>query len=177
MVSWYESGKEIDQGWSPGVGGFVDEKRLERCYSSNYQNLDGDFSSIRNVAKYAARLGQSFSSSIETRTIMSDELELIPDIENNSSGIPYVYYDGVGKISTEFAKLVAEKCGLDVCPSAFQIRYAGYKGVVAVDITSSKKLSLRNSMKKFESEYITVDVLSWTKYGPCFLNRQFVKDI
>ncbi|KAK8984135.1 hypothetical protein V6N11_029459 [Hibiscus sabdariffa] len=94
----------------------------------------GHFSEIRNVAKYAVRLGQSFSSSTETLT--------------------------------EFAKKVAAKCHLN--------GHNGFKGVVAVDPTSSWKLSLRHSMEKYESENTELDVLNWSKYQPCFLNRQLI---
>ncbi|XP_078177301.1 putative RNA-dependent RNA polymerase 1 [Carex rostrata] len=140
--------------------------------ASSIRDWLGDFHHIRNVAKYAARLGQSFSSSTETLTVQSAEVDLIPDITN---GTAYVFSDGIGKISYEFATKVAKKCGLKgFTPSAFQIRYGGYKGVVAVDPTSSRKLSLRRSMSKFESENITLDVLAYTKYQPCFLNRQLI---
>ncbi|CAN6478998.1 unnamed protein product [Victoria cruziana] len=131
----------------------------------------GNFSSIRNVAKYAARLGQSFSSSTETLKVPPFEVENIPDIKRGE----YVFSDGIGKISSEFACKVAEKC---LCnsrvPSAFQIRYGGYKGVVAVDPTSNFKLSLRKTMCKYKSEDTHLNVLAWTKYQPCFLNRQII---
>nr|XP_023929332.1 probable RNA-dependent RNA polymerase 1 [Quercus suber]POE89552.1 rna-dependent rna polymerase 1 [Quercus suber] len=135
----------------------------------------GDFRKIRNVAKYAARLGQSFSSSRETVSISRHEVENIPDVEIERKGIPYCFSDGIGKISSELAREVAAKCGLEnSVPSAFQIRYGGYKGVVAVDPTSSKKLSLRKSMCKYKSENIKLDVLEWSRYQPCFLNRQII---
>ncbi|XP_061989253.1 probable RNA-dependent RNA polymerase 1 [Rosa rugosa] len=134
----------------------------------------GDFSRIKNVAKYAARLGQSFSSSRETFTVGSDEIEVIPDVESERGGTKYCFSDGIGKISAEFAERVARKCGKSSTPSAFQIRYGGYKGVVAVDPTLSKKLSLRKSMCKFESRNTKLDVLAWSKYQPCFLNRQLI---
>ncbi|XP_022855380.1 probable RNA-dependent RNA polymerase 1 isoform X2 [Olea europaea var. sylvestris] len=132
----------------------------------------GDFCSIRNVAKYAARLGQSFGSSIETLSIDEDEIEFIPDIEALTGG---TFSDGIGKISAEFARRVAIKCGLkNSSPSAFQIRYGGYKGVVAVDPSSRRKLSLRSSMLKYQSDNTKLDVLAWSKYQPCFLNRQII---
>ncbi|CAI9755244.1 unnamed protein product [Fraxinus pennsylvanica] len=132
----------------------------------------GDFRSIRNVAKYAARLGQSFGSSIETLSVEDDEIEFIPDIEALRGGI---FSDGIGKISAEFAQKVAMKCGLkNSFPSAFQIRYGGYKGVVAVDPSSRRKLSLRSSMLKYQSDNTKLDVLAWSKYQPCFLNRQII---
>ncbi|CAN6479815.1 unnamed protein product [Victoria cruziana] len=130
----------------------------------------GDFSSIRNVAKYAARLGQSFSSSTETLHVYAHEVENIPDVVNDK----YTFSDGIGKISLLFAKRVAKKCACKTTPSAFQIRYGGYKGVVAVDPTSSFELSLRNSMCKYKSDNTQVDVLAWSKYQPCFLNRQII---
>ncbi|KAL5553270.1 hypothetical protein UlMin_040671 [Ulmus minor] len=135
----------------------------------------GNFSSIRNVATYAARLGQSFGSSKETLSVASDEIKIIPDVEVKRGGVRYVFSDGIGKISSHFANKVASKCGFTGCtPSAFQIRYGGYKGVVAVDPTSSVKLSLRESMSKYESNLTNVDVLACTKFQPCYLNRQLI---
>ena len=50
----------------------------------------GDFREIRNVAKYAARLSQSFSSSRETVSISRHEVENIPDVEVEEK--PRVFY-------------------------------------------------------------------------------------
>ncbi|XP_058079109.1 probable RNA-dependent RNA polymerase 1 [Magnolia sinica] len=133
----------------------------------------GDFSKIRNVAKYAARLGQSFGSSKETLSIDRHEIEHIPDIEIKNK--KYNFSDGIGKISADFAKSVAIKCDIGgLTPSAFQIRYGGYKGVVAVDPMSPSKLSLRKSMLKYDSDNTKLDVLGWSKYQPFFLNRQLI---
>jgi RNA-dependent RNA polymerase len=135
----------------------------------------GNFDSIKNVAKYAARLGQSFSSSTETLSVGRHEMEMIRDIEVERGGVKYVFSDGIGKISAEFARKVALKCGCKgTSPSAFQIRYGGYKGVVAVDPTSSMKLSLRKSMSKYKSKIKKLDVLAFSKFQPCYLNRQLI---
>jgi RNA-dependent RNA polymerase len=140
--------------------------------ASDIRKWMGDFRNIRNVAKYAARLGQSFSSSTETLKVHKYEVEQIPDITN---GTKYIFSDGIGKISADFALEVAMKCKLKrFAPSVFQIRYGGYKGVVAVDPRSNRKLSLRKSMSKFQSENITLDVLAYSKYQPCYLNRQLI---
>jgi RNA-dependent RNA polymerase len=135
----------------------------------------GNFWAIRNVAKCASRMGQSFSSSTETFDIRNEEFEYIHDVEVDRDGKQYVFSDGIGKISSSFAEQVARKCGCDnIVPSAFQIRFAGYKGMVAVDPRSSYKLSLRPSMRKYTSNNRSLDVLNWTKYRPCFLNRQII---
>ncbi|XP_051188557.1 probable RNA-dependent RNA polymerase 1 [Lolium perenne] len=140
--------------------------------ASGIRQWMGNFAGIRNVAKYAARLGQSFSASTETLKVEKYEVEEIPDIKNSTK---YDFSDGIGKISADCARQVAMKCKLNwFTPSAFQIRYGGYKGVVAVGPGSQWKLSLRKSMLKFESENITLDVLSYSKYQPCFLNRQLI---
>ncbi|KAG5555121.1 hypothetical protein RHGRI_012600 [Rhododendron griersonianum] len=141
----------------------------------NIRTWLGDFRQIRNVAKYAARLGQAFSSSREACSVAAKDFEIIPDVEIETDGSHYVFSDGIGKISADFARIVAFQCGLgSFTPSAFQIRYGGYKGVVAVDPTSPKKLSLRNSMCKYISENRELDLLAWSKYQPCFLNRQLI---
>ncbi|KAJ4705775.1 RNA-dependent RNA polymerase [Melia azedarach] len=135
----------------------------------------GDFREIKNVAKYAARLGQSFGSSRKALHVDSSEMEVIPDIETEKDGITYNFSDGIGKISAELAEIVAGRCGYtNYTPSAFQIRYCGYKGVVAVDPTSSTKLSLRKSMCKYKSDSTSLDILGHSKYQQCFLNRQLI---
>ncbi|KAL0691180.1 hypothetical protein Bca4012_090859 [Brassica carinata] len=148
---------------------------IDGVKAADIRSWMGDFGSIKNVAKYAARLGQSFGSSKETLTVEADDVELIPDVEIFSSGKRYVFSDGIGKISSDFAELVARKCDIEgVSPSAFHIRYGGYNGVVAKDPKSSKKLSLRSSMRKFHSDHTKLDVLAWTKEQPCYLNRQMI---
>ncbi|KAK7274020.1 hypothetical protein RIF29_15090 [Crotalaria pallida] len=152
------------------------------CTASYIREWMGDFRQIKNVAKYAARLGQSFGSSTETLSVSKHEIEVIADVEFHkyvySDGIgkfkTYVFSDGIGKISSEFARRVAKKCGYNSTPSAFQIRYGGYKGVVAVDPTSSVKLSLRKSMRKYDSDNTKLDVLACSKFQPCYLNRQLI---
>ncbi|KAG9445031.1 hypothetical protein H6P81_016371 [Aristolochia fimbriata] len=132
----------------------------------------GDFSKIRNVARYAARLGQSFSSSTETLSVRRHEFDVIDDVKTGK----YTFSDGIGGISTDFAGQVAAKCNCKgKTPSAFQIRYGGFKGVVAVWPKPTKfKLLLRPSMCKYESDNTKLDVIGWTKYQPCFLNRQLI---
>ncbi|PIN01864.1 RNA-directed RNA polymerase [Handroanthus impetiginosus] len=125
----------------------------------------GDFRSIRNVAKYAARLGQSFGSSTGSLSIGKQEVELIPGVEAVRYQTIYVFSDGIVKISADFASRVAVKCGCKhFVPSALQIWYGGYKGVVAVDSSSSMKLLLRPSMSKYQLENTKLDVLAWSKY-------------
>lgn len=134
----------------------------------------GSFKVIPSVSKCAARMGQLFSSSMQTLEVSARDVELIPDIEVTSDGTHYCFSDGIGKISQSFAKQVAEKCKLDHVPSAFQIRYGGYKGVIAVDRCSFRKLSLRKNMLKFESKNTMLNVTKWSESMPCFLNREII---
>lgn len=134
----------------------------------------GCFKKIRSVSKCAARMGQLFSSSLPTFDVPSLDVEIIPDIEVTTDGNNYCFSDGIGKISLPFARQVAQKCGLDHTPSAFQIRYGGYKGVLAVDRNSFRKISLRNSMLKFDSNVRKLNVTKWSESMPCFLNREIV---
>ncbi|KAL4351449.1 hypothetical protein GQ457_06G000350 [Hibiscus cannabinus] len=134
----------------------------------------GQLHVIRNVARYAARLGQSLSSSRETLEVNQNEIKVIPDIEVETGVNKYTFSDGIGKISAKLARQVAKKCHLKNTPSAFQIRYGGYKGVVAVDPSSSVKLSLRKSMQKFDADSTSLDVLSWSKLHTCYLNREII---
>ncbi|KAD5317892.1 hypothetical protein E3N88_17838 [Mikania micrantha] len=134
----------------------------------------GRFSN-RNVAKCAARMGQCFSSTYATVDVPRHEVDMeLEDVERNG----YIFSDGIGKISPELALEVAEKLQLkDNQPCAYQIRYAGCKGVVACwpDKKSENiKLSLRPSMNKFDSDHTVLEICSWTRLQPGFLNRQII---
>ncbi|XP_021822322.1 RNA-dependent RNA polymerase 6 [Prunus avium] len=127
----------------------------------------------KNVAKCAARMGQCFSSTYATVEVPSSEVNDIPDIERNG----YVFSDGIGMITPDLALEVAEKLKLDRNPPcAYQIRFAGCKGVVACWPSKDDgfRLSLRTSMNKFESKHTTLEICSWTRYQPGFLNRQII---
>jgi RNA-dependent RNA polymerase len=133
----------------------------------------------RNVAKHAARMGHCFTSSYATVAMQPGEVnEFLEDVERNG----YNFSDGIGKITTELAMEVAARLPLVVAnkdehPSAYQIRYAGFKGVVAVwpgENNDGAQLSLRPSMRKFESTHSVLEVVSWTKFQPGFLNRQII---
>ncbi|RLM75578.1 putative RNA-dependent RNA polymerase 2 [Panicum miliaceum] len=136
----------------------------------------GHFKDIRSVSKCAARMGQLFSSSRQTFEVSSYDVEVIPDIEITTNGTKHIFSDGIGKISSRFARQIAKTIGLDPNnpPSAFQIRYGGYKGVIAVDPTSFFNLSLRPSMKKFESKSTMLNITNWSKSQPCFVNREII---
>ncbi|KAI3981497.1 hypothetical protein MKX01_007424 [Papaver californicum] len=134
----------------------------------------GCFNSIRSVSKCAARMGQLFSSSKQALNVPAQDVEIIPDIEATTDGIHYCFSDGIGKISLSFAKIVAKKCELEHIPWAFQIRYGGYKGVLVVDRNSFRKLSLRPSMKKFESKNRMLCITSCSQWMLCYLNREVV---
>lgn len=134
----------------------------------------GSFNKIRSVSKCAARMGQLFSAARQTIVVPVQDVEVIPDIDINTDGIDYCFSDGIGKISLSFARQVAQKYGVDHTPSAFQIRYGGYKGVIAVDRNSFRKLSLRSSMLKFESKNRMLNVTKCCKSQACYLNREIV---
>lgn len=139
----------------------------------NIINWMGMFSN-RNVAKCAARMGQCFSSTYATVEVLPSKVNSeLPDIERND----YVFSDGIGMMSEDLAIEVAEKLQLSVNPPcAYQIRYAGYKGVVTCwpGKNDGFSLSLRTSMKKFDSNHTILEICSWTRSQPGFLNRQII---
>ena len=88
----------------------------------------GNFRNIKNVAKYSARMGLCFSAITGEYRVEKKEFIVIKDITRNG----YTFTDGVGLISKWFATEIANKMGLKSVPSAFQFRFAGFKGVVVV---------------------------------------------
>lgn len=129
----------------------------------------GDFSSIKNVAKFVARLGQSLSASVEFKEeengvqLANIEFQEIPDIRRyrlkEDRTVEYNFTDGIGCISPELMASISSQFGMAVVPSALQVRIGGYKGVVAVypeikeKFRTGASLLLRPSLKKFESPH------------------------
>ena len=133
----------------------------------------GQFGHIKIVAKYAARLGQCFSTTREIRGIHSPAIKHIPDIKRNG----YCFTDGVGIISQFLAQMVTEEMTLDVFdePTAFQFRMGGCKGVLAV-WPEAKKMDVlvRNSQEKFVADIKGLEIIRCAGYATATLNRQTI---
>ncbi|KAK8962684.1 putative RNA-dependent RNA polymerase SHL2 [Platanthera guangdongensis] len=157
------------------LNGFPQKTTVFRreCNCGIHRKWMGKFTN-KNVAKYAARMGQCFSSTYATVNVLPGEVDFyLEDIKRNG----YVFSDGIGKLTPELAMEVSEMLHLtDNPPSAYQIRYAGCKGVVAVwpGKGDGIRLSLRESMNKFVSNHTVLEIASWTHFQPGYLNRQIV---
>ncbi|XP_071941136.1 uncharacterized protein [Antedon mediterranea] len=145
--------------------------RNRTCYMYNEKlgnlndiiNLFGDFSSINNVAKRAARIGLLLSTANEVLRLKDAEISKEGDIERDG----YNFTDGCGTISIECAMRVAESKGLTELyknqyppvPSVFQIRLKGCKGVLVVDPKLQKGIKLRDSLEKFSWKLVEPHIL------------------
>ncbi|KAI9740016.1 MAG: hypothetical protein M1818_004767 [Claussenomyces sp. TS43310] len=133
----------------------------------------GNFTDIRVVAKYAARLGQCFST---TRAIHSARVKIVKleDVERNG----YCFTDGVGKISDLLANLIAQDLNLpsDMSPpSAFQFRMGGCKGILAVwPDAKGQEVHIRKSQQKFTAVYNGLEIIRCSQFSTAALNRQTI---
>eukprot|EP01025_Chloroclados_australasicus_P009512 TRINITY_DN13645_c0_g1_i2.p1 TRINITY_DN13645_c0_g1~~TRINITY_DN13645_c0_g1_i2.p1 ORF type:complete len:499 (+),score=72.80 TRINITY_DN13645_c0_g1_i2:126-1499(+) len=139
----------------------------------------GDFSAINNVPKYAARLGQCFSTTVSTADLWPDfYLQQIDDVKSEINGRPYT--DGCGIISEIVLNEIQQKhpnvdSNAVLKPCAFQIRYAGFKGMVCYKPgLVGRKLRVRHSMKKFNSQDHILEVCQVSQTMTAFLNRQII---
>ncbi|KAF2104959.1 RdRP-domain-containing protein [Rhizodiscina lignyota] len=135
----------------------------------------GDLTDIRVVAKWAARLGQAFST---TRSIHGVHVEVKGEEDIVRNG--YTFTDGVGRISVFLAKMIAKEFGIDNIneeyPSLFQFRMGGCKGVLAVDpqIKGIQELIIRRSQYKFPAKHEGLDVIRYSSFAVSMLNRQII---
>uniref|UniRef100_A0A914XT18 RNA-dependent RNA polymerase n=1 Tax=Panagrolaimus superbus TaxID=310955 RepID=A0A914XT18_9BILA len=163
---------------------------------SMYKKL-GEFEPA-TAAKMSARMGQYFTSALKTgMQLRQSNVCLIDDIESksmNSVGKPYCFTDGNGIMSHLFAQQISDKLELSYVPSAFQIRYAGYKGMLTVVPMNSKNIGgqyypllidnngpyfvlFRKSQKKFHvvgDELLDFDIVQWSAPAPFNLYRTFI---
>ncbi|KAK1252646.1 hypothetical protein MKX08_003833 [Trichoderma sp. CBMAI-0020] len=133
----------------------------------------GHVSHIRIVAKYAARLGQCFSTTREMKGVPIPDVRPIADIERNG----YCFTDGVGMISGFMARMIVEELTLEVFndPSAFQFRMGGCKGVLVVWPQATKReVYIRGSQEKFKADAKNLEIIKCAKYTSATLNRQTI---
>ncbi|KAL2140726.1 hypothetical protein VTI28DRAFT_3319 [Corynascus sepedonium] len=98
----------------------------------------GNFDHILSVPKFAARLGQCFSTTRLLHYISSPRIVEIDDVETKDG---VCYTDGVGKISLPLASLVAEHWELNRPPSAIQFRMGGCKVYNGLEIIRCSQFS------------------------------------
>ena len=156
---------------------FYNETRRSRdlgriLTASDIRRGFGDLSGVRVTSKYAARMGQAFSSTISTLTLKEDEFERSTEIVDFEK--KHTFSDGVGVMSHRLARRIRKQLQLDYSPSAYQIRFAGAKGVLAVWPFSRSQIALRGSMCKFESKHRDIEVVAVSKRLPFNLNRQII---
>ncbi|PPQ77522.1 hypothetical protein CVT25_011319 [Psilocybe cyanescens] len=141
---------------------------------------------FKQPSKYAARLAQAFTATDPSVDILRNEWDEMPDIGKE----PYLFTDGVGTISRAlgdkiWAKLRENRAstGSILKPSAYQIRFLGYKGVVVIDEELDKNgnnihMRLRPSMRKFEVRDNKIAPLEIAQAfelpNTCYLNRPLV---
>ncbi|XP_023239918.1 probable RNA-dependent RNA polymerase 1 isoform X2 [Centruroides sculpturatus] len=137
----------------------------------------GKFEHIKCVSKYMARMGQVFSQAIEAAHVDKNNIEEEDDIKVTcpKSQEEYEFSDGIGKISLSLARKVYENLKFTNQPSAMQIRYAGFKGMLTVwpDLEGDK-IIFRKSMNKFPSDSESLEVLKVSKPRLVYLNRHFI---
>ncbi|KOS45065.1 hypothetical protein ACN38_g4048 [Penicillium nordicum] len=134
----------------------------------------GQFNHIRNVAKYAARLGQCFST---TRAFTGSSVQTTQcdDIVRNG----FTFSDGVGKISKFLAQMVTSQHDIKTLtgepPSAFQFRLGGAKGMLVVSSDPfPQEVHIRPSQQKFETNQVGLEIIRWSQYSLATLNRQLI---
>lgn len=88
----------------------------------------GELSSIKIPGKFAARLGQGFSATFPSVTLQEHQVQVGVDVKNCG----YCFSDGVGMLTESYAQRISQSMDLKFVPSAFQIRYAGAKGILTV---------------------------------------------
>ena len=137
----------------------------------------GDFSNIKQLSKYAARISQTLTTTIKTIPIQKDSIkDYIEDVKTKD-GI-YTFSDGVGKISYNLAKQISEKLKLNYVPSCFQGRFLGCKGVwTTMWDDDTGQIYCRNSQIKFkvekkENNYF--ELCDYSRYIQSYLNRQII---
>lgn len=147
---------------------------LPYLFPKGIRSWMGLFKEIKVVAKFAARLGQCFST---TRAISGSKVTLVEIEDVNRNG--YCFTDGVGKISPFLAQLAASELGISQtaagAPSVFQFRLGGCKGVLAISPdVKSREIHIRHSQYKFAATHEGLEIIRCSQFIGASLNRQLI---
>ncbi|CAF3947011.1 unnamed protein product [Rotaria sordida] len=163
----------------------IEDKPIEKAWEEL-----GNFSSIKNVANYVARIGLYFSTSHATGISFKYEKNFSPNMQYVATTIDdietkdkkYCFTDGIGKMSWGIAGLVAPKLNIklesrDDIPSAYQVRIAGCKGMLVIDPKSKMNdyyIKVRPSMEKFQSDNWELEVCKYSEPLELRFNNQVI---
>ncbi|XP_006461307.1 RNA-dependent RNA polymerase [Agaricus bisporus var. bisporus H97] len=160
--------------------GEVDAARIIQDLGT-FDNLSYDKELINCPARYAARLSQAFTAT-EAATFRVEEPQIRKDIKTNDK--QYIFTDGCGCMSEDFAREIWQTMhpkGRDSeedFPRAYQIRYAGSKGMLSVDykLKGSRSFAVRPSMIKFDApEAKEIEIVRGIKNPtPYYFNRPLI---
>ena len=150
----------------------------------------GDYSKIKIVAKFGARISQTLTTTIRTIKIPNDHIIYINDIKKKSKikddkgierEIEYIFSDGVGKISYDLAEKITEILHLkNGVPACFQGRFLGCKGVWTTMYDDNLgNIYIRPSQNKFSVKKNNNDdnyfeLCDYSRYIQAYLNRQVI---
>ena len=173
--------------------------RTERNWTvAKMRQWMGDFSMCKTPSKYAARMGQCFSTTFQAeeavkgkKTMYHDERRLLnvfddfPDVTITRNGTEKCHSDGTGLIDKSILKSLVER--LPFAPSfsesvsIIQIRFGGAKGTLTAwdfqklnGVPSGYDVLLRPSMVKFRAPYRHLEVVKVGTHVPYYLNRHVI---
>ncbi|XP_055939511.1 uncharacterized protein LOC129969117 [Argiope bruennichi] len=136
-----------------------------------------------NIPKCLSRIGQCFSQTEDTVHIPLDDanVRFERDVEGGfdpMSGKPYIFSDGIGRISTNLVEKVRKTFRHNTECSALQIRYGGCKGMLVLDPTlRGADIVFRESMRKFDcrgQDHTKLEIVKKSGPIPLRLNRPLV---
>ncbi|RKP08055.1 RNA dependent RNA polymerase-domain-containing protein, partial [Thamnocephalis sphaerospora] len=133
----------------------------------------GDFSDIDIIGKFAARMGQRFSSTHAVLELRNEDFKETPECIATLTNT--TYSDGVGRMSCGVARHVQQALELPEMPSAVQFRLGGCKGVFTLHRPLlGECVEYRDSQHKFKSPHRILEVICTSSYTVGSLNRQII---
>ncbi|XP_057311884.1 uncharacterized protein LOC130649592 [Hydractinia symbiolongicarpus] len=128
-----------------------------------------------SAAKYISRLGMYGTADQHVMRLKKEDISMVDDEKADNGELTT---DGAGKVSMSMTSHIANKLQIDV-PSAFQIRYSGFKGMIAATENSDpdlkgKHFAFRPSVKKMENNDTSFCVVCPTKIYDLTLNREVI---
>ncbi|PNH38819.1 hypothetical protein VD0004_g8035 [Verticillium dahliae] len=156
---------------------FVDKTGQLQSYVNIIKSL-GDFEHIRIPAKCAARIGQAFSETTSSVSLVDHGIvcQFIPDVKYGNR----VFSDGVGTISRDALETIWPHLPrMESLPTCLQIRWGGVKGMLSLDSRlPGRVMNIRQeSMLKFPSTDLDNLGICGAASRPLrmVLNRQMIK--